>query len=461
MPLRNIVIIAVMAVFSLACYGVSAKNRHANLFAEALETVDNQALYELTQEELFDAAMNGMLSKLDDHSQYISGNNFKSFDEDIRQEFGGIGMYFRMDPDSKRIRVTAAMPGTPAFEAGLLPGDTIMEIEGESTFEMSNADAVDAMRGKAGTAVNLKIKGSEGERMVKLVRKIIPVASVHGDIRNLDGTWNYRLKENPRIGYIRLLQFGDKSVDEFRKALEQIEGKVDGLIVDLRNNRGGLLTAAVDISDMFLDQELLIVQTRGRKKVPLDEHYSTSQVAMNPNLPLVILINRESASASEIVAACLRDHKRAVLIGESSWGKGTVQNVIPIQLHKSALKLTTASYWPPNGENFDRKYMNKTPEIYGVHPEPDMTVEMTEEEVLENRIQRNKRDLETLLGNKTKQNDAQQTEPPTAETTSPESEASEDSGEDKPVVDRPLQRAIQYFEEVFGNKIGEVATSAE
>ena len=161
------------------------------------------------------------------------------------------------------------------------------------------------------------------------------------------------------------------------------------------------------------------------------------------------------------MAACLRDHKRAVLIGESSWGKGTVQNVIPIQLHKSALKLTTASYWPPNGENFDRKYMNKTPEIYGVHPEPDMTVEMTEEEVLENRIQRNKRDLETLLGNNTKQNDAQQTEPPTAETTSPESEASEDSGEDKPVVDRPLQRAIQYFEEVFGKKIGEVATSAE
>ena len=465
MPLRNIVIIAVMAVFSLACYGVSARNRYANLFAEALETVDSQALYDdMSQAELFDGAMSGMLSKLDQHSQYMSGLNFKVFDEDIRQEFGGIGMYFKMDPETKTIRVTAAMPGTPAFAAGLLPGDLITEIEGKSTFEMSNADAVGEMRGKAGTAVEFKVKGADGERMVSIVRENIPVTSVHGDIRNLDGSWNYRLKENPRIGYIRLSLFGDKSVAEFRKAVEEVNGKVDGLIIDLRNNRGGLLTAAVDICDMFLDQNLLIVQTKGRGNVLLDEHYSTSEVDFNPNLPLVILINRESASASEIVAACLRDHKRAVLIGESSWGKGTVQNIIPIQLHKSAIKLTTASYWPPSGKNFDRSdKLNETPERYGVHPEDDMVVEMTEEEVANNRMRRDKRDLETLLGE-----NAGQPEPAVEQPTDdkdpneePAEDPNEEPTEDKPEVDRPLQRAIQYFEEIFGKTISEVATSQD
>ena len=454
MPLRNIVIVAVMAVFSLACYGVSAKNRYANLFAEALETVDSQALYELPQSELFDGAMSGLLSKLDQHSQYISGINFKTFDEDIRQEFGGIGMYFNMDPETKQIRVTAAMPGTPAFAAGLQPGDMITEIEGEPTFEMSNSDAVSIMRGKPGTAVELKVKGADGERMVSLEREVIPVASVHGDIRNLDGSWNYRLKENPRIGYIRLLQFGDKSVDEFRKAVGQVEGKVDGLILDLRNNRGGLLTAAVDICDMFLDRELLIVQTKGRGNVLLDEHYSTGRIDFNPNLPLVILINRESASASEIVAACLRDHKRAVLVGESSWGKGTVQNVIPIQIRKSAIKLTTASYWPPSGKNFDRsEFLNETPERFGVHPDEGMVVEMTEEEIVENRLRREKRHLETLLGDKAGQ------PKPAVEDTTDEEDPNDEAAEDKPFVDRPLQRAIQYFEEVFGKTIGEVATA--
>ena len=210
------------------------------------------------------------------------------------------------------------------------------------------------MRGKPGTAVKLLIENKKGQSEVSLTREIIPVASVHGDIRNPDGSWNFQLKENPRIGYIRLLQFGDKSIDEFRAALDQVKGKVDGLVVDLRNNSGGLLHAAVEICDMFLDKRQVIVQTKGRNERLLDEHFSTSETDYDPSKPVVILINREAASASEIVAACLRDHQRALLVGESTWGKGTVQNVIPIQRGQSALKLTTASYWPPSGENFDR-----------------------------------------------------------------------------------------------------------
>ena len=440
MPLRNIVIIAVMAVFSLACYGVSAKNRYANLFAEALETIDAKALYETPQSELFDAAMNGMLSKLDMHSQYFAGNRFKTFDEEIRQEFGGVGMYFNRDPETKHLRVSSAMPDTPAYDAGLLPGDQILEIEGESTFEMENGRAIEIMRGKPGTAVELKIESAGVERVVSLVREKIPVASVHGDVRNRDGTWNFRLKENPRVGYIRLTKFGDKSVDEFRSALNKLNGTVEGLIVDLRNNSGGLLTGAVDISDMFLDERLVIVRTKGRGEKLVDEHFSTKEVSFDPNLPLAILINRESASASEIVAACLRDHKRAVLIGESSWGKGTVQNVIPIQLHKSALKLTTASYWPPSDINFDRsELLNKTGR-YGVHPDEGMSVEMNEEELVENYLQRQKRDLELLLDND-----------------SSNGKAGDDPQSDQPHVDKPLQRAIEYFEKVFGKEVKKVA----
>ena len=428
MPLRNIVIIALTIVFSLACYAVAAKNRFANLFAEVLDVVETESLQEVPREELFDAAMNGMLSDLDEHSQYISGAQFTAFDEDMRQEFGGVGMYVSTDPESKILQVSAAMPDTPAYRAGLMPGDDILEIEGKLTAEMDRAGAIKLMRGVPGTTVKLLIGADDGERLVELQREIIPVASVHGDIRQTDGSWHYELKEDRRIGYIRLLQFGDKSVTEFRDALQEINGKVDGLVVDLRNNSGGLLSAAVDICDMFLDEKKGIVQTKGRGEKLIDEHFSTTQVEFDSGAPLVILINRESASASEIVAACLRDYGRAVLVGEPSWGKGTVQNVIPIQRGESALKLTVASYWPPSGKNFDRSpRLSKTPGKYGVHPETEMLIEMKQEEIIKNFQKRNERDLETIL-------------------------PSLSNGEE-PHVDRPLQKAIEHIKQLLSRTI--------
>lgn len=432
MPLRNIVVILLTAIVSMACYGVASKNQYANLFAEALDVVEKQSLREVPRQQLFDSAMNGMLKNHDEHSQYISGELYKSFDEDIRQEFGGVGMYVDVDKETKMLVVTAAMPGTPAFRAGLKTGDSIVEIEGKPTTEMSRGKAIELMRGVSGTTVTLTVDGQDGVREIDLVREVIPVSSVHGDIQNLDGSWNYTLKENPRIGYIRLLQFGDKSVAEFAEALRELEGKVDGLVVDLRNNSGGLLTAAVEISDMFLEPDKLIVQTRGRGNVITSQYYSSNQIAYNVNQPLVILINRESASASEIVAACLRDHGKAVLIGEPSWGKGTVQNVIPIKRGKSALKLTTASYWPPNGVNFDRDpHLNQTPGKYGVHPEKKWLIEMDEDEVILNHRKRHERDLQIFT----------------------ESAEPLESSETDDHIDRPLQKSIEYLESVFGRRI--------
>lgn len=432
MPLRNIVVIVLTAIVSMACYGVASKNQFANLFAEALEVVETQSLREIPRQQLFDSAMNGMLKNHDEHSQYISGEVFKAFDEDIRQEFGGVGMYVDVDPKSKMLVVTAAMPGTPAFRAGLKPGDSIVEIEGKSTTELSRRKAIERMRGVAGTTVTLTIDGRDGVREVDLIREVIPVSSVHGDIQNPDGSWNYSLKENPRIGYIRLLQFGDKSAVEFAAALKEIDGKVDGLIVDLRNNSGGLLTAAVEICDMFLDQDKKIVETRGRGNKITSDYFSSKKIGYNINQPLVILVNRESASASEIVAACLRDHGRAVLIGEPTWGKGTVQNVIPIKRGKSALKLTTASYWPPSGINFDRDpHLNETPGKFGVHPDEDGLIKMDQEEIIANYRNRHERDLELLV--------------------KPVDPA--DVQESEKHIDRPFQKAIEYMETIFGRRI--------
>lgn len=433
MPLRNVVAISLCALFSLVCYSVASKNRYANLFAEALEVVDRESLLEIPRRELFDNAMTGMMSDLDEHSMYISGDTFRLFDEDMKQKFGGVGMYVDNDPVNGRLIVLAPIPGTPAFEAGVISGDWIKEIGGLTTEGLERSDAVRLMRGPQGEAVTVKLGRGDREWEVNMVRAAIRVPSVHGDWRQADGDWNFTLKESPNIAYLRLLQFGVMSIDEMRVSLEEIGGASEGLILDLRNNSGGLLDAAIEICDMFLGKEQLIVSTRGRKGRMINENFSSTTPLFDPAKPMVIIVNRNSASASEIVAACLQDHGRAVIVGERSWGKGTVQNVIPIERGKSALKLTTASYWRPNGNNINR-FDDEASEsgIWGVLPDQQYEVELTEEELFENARQRNMRDLQGLIGS--------------AE------EGDSEKGETEPHVDLPLQRAIQVIQQELGEK---------
>ena len=433
MPLRNVVAISLCALFSLACYSVASKNRYANLFAEALEVVDRESLLEIPRRELFDNAMAGMMSDLDEHSMYISGDTFRLFDEDMKQKFGGVGMYVDNDPVNGRLIVLAPIPGTPAFEAGVISGDWIKEIGGLTTEGLERSDAVRLMRGPQGEAVTVKLGRGDREWEVNMVRAAIRVPSVHGDWRQADGDWNFTLKESPNIAYLRLLQFGVMSVDEMRVSLEEIGGASDGLILDLRNNSGGLLDAAIEICDMFLGKEQLIVSTRGRKGRMIKENFSSTPPLFDPAKPMVIIVNRNSASASEIVAACLQDHGRAVIVGERSWGKGTVQNVIPIERGKSALKLTTASYWRPNGTNINRFDDEASDSgIWGVLPGQQYAVELTEEELFENARQRNMRDLQGLIG--------------------PAEEGDSEEGKTEPHVDLPLQRAIQVIQQELGEK---------
>lgn len=456
MPPRNLLAILLTIIFSLACHSVASKNRYANLFAEAMDVVNREALQPVEKDDLFVNAMNGMLQDLDEHSMYISGQSFKSFDEDLRQEFGGVGMYVEIDPQSKMLMVLAPMPNTPAFDSGMQVGDLIVSIEGDPTYGKPRSEAVKRLRGPIGESVALEVQRGDQVLQKSLVRARIPVESVHGDFRNPDGTWQFFLKDHPEIGYIRLSQFGEKSADEVRTALKEISGKptTQGLILDIRANSGGLLDVAVEICDMFLDPEETIVRIRGRNRLIREQFDSQNAPVFNPSIPVCVLIDRYSASASEILAACLQDHQRAIMIGEQTYGKGTVQDIIPIQRGESILKLTTASYWRPSGKNIDRNNEeSKKTKVWGVQPNEGFEIEQTVDDLLKNLKARNARDIEGLADGA----EALLSEIRSAEQS--DSDANEDNTSDQatqtddqnkasavvPHVDRPMQKAIEHL----------------
>ena len=463
MPLRNVFLVAASIIFSLACFSVALKNQYASLFAEAMDLVATQSLKEIPRKQLFNSAMNGMLSDLDEHSMFISGDMFKSFDEDMRGEFGGLGMFIENNPFNERLFVLAPLPGTPAYEADLRPGDEIVEIDGVSTEGLKRTDAISLLRGPISKKVELAIERKQ-VRSTKLIRRAsITLASVHGDYRNPDASWQFVLKDHPRIGYVRLLSFGDHSAEDLESVVRDLNGKVDGFVLDLRNNSGGLLNVAIQICDMFIDQNKTIVSTKGRNNVTLHVSKSRTPAIFNASIPVVILINRNSASASEIVAGCLQDHQRAYVIGEQSWGKGTVQNVIPMQRDESALKLTTSSYWRPSEKHIDRydEIAIKT-NSWGI--QPDVAVEITGDDIFNNARQRNLRDLEGLVPPEHRQKlealqdlryrfDVPDTESaetqPSEDTTDVDDEPFQIEKSEELHVDRPLEKAIEYFQSLL------------
>lgn len=399
MPSRNLITIIVTLFACYACYCVAVKNRDAATLAEAIDIVEREALYERDRPELFKSAMKGMLSGLDAHSKYLSGDVFRHFDEEIDGQFGGVGVYFENVP-ADGMYVLAVMPGHPADKSGLQAGDLIKSVDGESTVERERADIATLMRGKVGQSLTVEFERDGQIKTATIERDIIPLTSVHGYVRNLDGSWAYSLPSHPEIAYIRIKQFADPTTEELKKAFTQIGGDVESIIFDLRNNPGGLLDCATDICDMLLDQGLAIVSTRGRGKKILSEVTSEDDPTIAPDVRIVVLINRNSASASEIMAGCLQDHGRATIIGEQSWGKGTVQKVIRMKQGRAALKLTTSSYWRPSGKNIDR-YEDESLKTkkWGVRPEPEFVVSMTEADVLSQLKQMQNREIRGLIPN--------------------------------------------------------------
>jgi carboxyl-terminal processing protease len=352
---RNLVILVLAASACAVCAVKANQSRYVGVLNEALHIVANEYVTPVGEKELFENAMNGMVAGLDDNSGFIPESEYGAFEEEITNEFGGIGVSAHYEEEGKKLIISSPMPETPALRAGLLPLDEIVAIDGKTVLELGEVRARKSLRGAPGSKVKLEIlsQGAKATRQVEVTRAMISLPTVLGDTVDENGEWSFRLADRPEIGYIRITSFGDGTAEKVKKALRFSGPPVKGIILDFRNNPGGLLDAATEICDLFLN-EGQIVSTRGRDGALLETHEAYPGNEVDANIPVVVLINGFSASASEIVAACLQDHRRAKVVGDRSYGKGTVQNVVPLQGGRSALRLTIASYWRPSGKNIQR-----------------------------------------------------------------------------------------------------------
>ncbi len=323
-----------------------------NLFGEVMERAKNSYVEEVDDKKLIEAAINGMLVSLDPHSSYLDEQSFKYMNEQTKGKFGGLGIEVTMEQGV--VKVVSPIDDTPASKAGLKPGDYIVNIDGENVMGMTLNDAVDKMRGKVGTKVKLNIRRlNEKPFDVTLKREEIKIQSVKNDIKADD------------VAYIRITSFSedvDTNVSKaVKKAKKDLKDKLKGIVIDVRNNPGGLLDQAVGVSDLFLNQGE-IVSTRSRNEEDT-VRYSAKDGDIADGLPIVVIINDGSASASEILAGALQDHKRAVILGEKSFGKGSVQTVIPLGKH-GAMRLTTARYYTPSGRSIQAKGIEPDVEVH-------------------------------------------------------------------------------------------------
>ena len=318
-----------------------------DLFSDVLETLNNEYVDQVDENKVLDAAINGMLQSLDPYSSYMSPENFRNMNAETKGEFGGLGIEITMQ--AGLVKVISPIEGTPADKAGIKAGDFIIRINNTQVKGLNLFEAVSMMRGKVGTKINLVIRREniDDELKFTLKRGIIKIREVSSEV-----------KLNS-IGYIRLRTFNQKSHNQLKEKIKSFKSKkLNGYILDLRNNPGGLLSQAIKISDMFLDSGE-IVSTKGRDKTDIKIFNAKKGDIIN-GLPLIVLINKGSASASEIVSGALKDHKRAIILGETSFGKGSVQSIIPLT-NRGALRLTTAKYYLPSGSSISE--VGVTPDI--------------------------------------------------------------------------------------------------
>jgi carboxyl-terminal processing protease len=352
------------------------------LFVDAVEKVEANYVRPVSRRDLLESALEGMLHNLDPHSSYINTAGWQTFRRQLEGSFGGIGIQIDIDHDTGRLIVVAPMVGTPAYDAGILAGDQVIEIDGQSAEDMTSRKAVDLLTGRPGTSVKLSVlhEGFDEPETVEITRAIIELPTVLGDRRKPNDQWDFMLEKDKKIAHIRVSGFNQNTADELRKALAQItEEGAKGLILDLRDDPGGLLSSAVDVSDIFLNSGE-IVSTKGRNTAP--KKYEARRDSPYEELPMVVLVNQNSASASEIVSAALQDHGRANVVGQRSYGKGSVQSILDLEDGYSVLKLTVASYYRPSGENIHRFRNSKPSDKWGVSPDKGMEVKLTPSEYI-------------------------------------------------------------------------------
>ena len=356
-------------VYSESDANSTANDPHANLdlFVNVLERIRRDYVDggELTYEDLVHGALRGMIGMLDSHSEFMPPVRYSHLMDDTEGRFGGVGVHINIQDGY--LTVLAPMEDTPAYEAGIMSGDRIIKIEGKNARNISMPEAVHKLRGKPGSKVEITFfrPSTREDIEVTLKRALIKVATV----KDINNQRKFTVDEN-KIGYVRLTQFGESTSRDLEEALRKLELEdMKGLVLDLRHNPGGLLDQAVGVCEKFLARGEPIVTTEGRRERENSEHKSSGRNA-RPDLPLVVLVNRFSASASEIVAGCLKDNDRAKVVGEKTFGKGSVQKILPINgQHGAALRLTTAKYYTPSHEV-----------IHGNGIEPHHKVKMSRED---------------------------------------------------------------------------------
>lgn len=403
--------------------------RQLSLLGDVFEKVRAQYVEEVSDEELVEAAINGMLTSLDPHSSYLSPKNFQDMRVQTKGEFGGLGIEVTME--NGFVKVVSPIDDTPASEAGLEPGDYITHLDGEAVLGLTLSEAVERMRGKVGTAINLTIRRAEEEPFdVEITRAIITIKSV-------------RSRVIQDIGYIRITTFNEQTTvglqDSVSQIKEELGDKLHGYVIDLRNNPGGLLDQAISVTDAFLERGE-IVSTRGREEANASRVNATAG-DITDGKPVVVLINGGSASASEIVAGALQDHHRAIILGTQSFGKGSVQTILPLQ-GNAAMRLTTARYYTPSGRSIQAK---------GI--EPDIKVELAKIEKIEEGRRRREADLRGALVNPDDGDAAPVIKKAPEPAPAPEDAASEEN--EDPLEDYQLARAVDLLRgyHLFQNRV--------
>jgi carboxyl-terminal processing protease len=388
MPKRNLFVLLMMIVTAVVAWMARDRAGHGRRFAEVLGAIDRAYLEPVDQQSLFDAAMEGVFSRLDEHSAFVAGDRRDELESLLDQEFGGIGVELTRAESHRGITVVSPVLGSPAWHAGIAAGDRILAIDGMSTLQMPLVEAFRRLRGKPGAQVLLSVASrrtasAEDEavdgpaRDITLVREVVKTESVLGDRRRQDGSWEWMIEGEPAAAILRITSFGERTADELNRAVEAITSRLADakhedssgmLILDLRGNAGGLLSAAVDVCDVFLDDGV-IVSTKGRAvggrsggdggpsgddAAALDVRRATRGAALG-DIPMAVLVDGLTASAAEVVAACLQDHGRAIVVGNRSFGKGTVQSIMPLSDGSGLLKLTTSEYLRPSRMNIHRR----------------------------------------------------------------------------------------------------------
>ena len=342
-------LILITCTFVLTSHAAS-KNKetyeYLDLFGQIFDRIRSGYVEEVTDEELIEKAIDGMLTGLDPHSGYMNEEVWQEMQTDTKGKFGGLGIEITMEEGF--VKVISPIEDTPAYEAGVKAGDYIVQIDATPVFGLSLNEAVDLMRGKKGSPITITVSREGVDPFeIKIIRDIIKIQSVKSDIFN-------------DIGYLRITSFTEQTesglIKSIKKIKEELSNKEIGYILDLRSNPGGLLKQAVKVTDIFLEKGE-IVSTRGRKKIDMQRYQAKSGDLIDAK-PLIVIINGGSASASEIVAGALQDHKRAIIIGTKSFGKGSVQTIIPFKKSNdkmAGIRLTTARYYTPSGESIQGK----------------------------------------------------------------------------------------------------------